>query len=480
MSNADKAGRCIAAWSARRRAHASTNSRVCTIANGKWLGRRWRRHIATRTLPRVSATPPPSTTSPAATVPFREALRFWAWLGCVSFGGPAAQIATMHEELVVRRRWLPAERFDHALNFCMLLPGPEAQQLATYSGWLLHGARGGLAAGVLFVLPAAVLLFLLAWIHALWGTTTAVVGILWGCKAVVMALVLEAVLRVGKRALRRPHHAAIAMAALVALLLHVPFPFVVLGGALAGLVLPGTNAAPLGPAPKLATGLAARTLRVAALGFALWAVPLGLLWLGGPSTALARDQYLFFSGAALVTFGGAYAVLAYVLQAAVASYGWITAAQAIDGLALAETTPGPLIMVLQFVGFATGWNHPGTWTPLASASLGAAVTTWATFLPSMLFVFVGAPWVEALRHVRAAQRALAGVTAAVLGVLVNLALVFGEAVLWPTQADGARSFDVASFALAALAFAALATKKLGVLATVAIGGAIGLVRALAA
>jgi chromate transporter len=421
-------------------------------------------------------TPPATTTVPS----FREALRFWAWLGCVSFGGPAAQIATMHEELVVRRRWLAADRFDHALNFCMLLPGPEAQQLATYSGWLLHGARGGLAAGVLFVLPAAVLLFGLAWIYAVHGATPAVIGILWGCKAVVIALLLEAVQRVGKRALKHRVHALVAAAALVALQLGVAFPWLVLAGALVGLVLPGAAANPTGTAPPPVLGLGLRTARVAALGLGLWAVPLLLLWLGGPATALARDQYLFYSGAALVTFGGAYAVLAYVLQAAVASYGWITATQAIDGLALAETTPGPLIMVLQFVGFTTGWNHPGTWSPLAAASLGAAVTTWATFLPSILFVFLGAPWVEALRHVAFVRRMLAGVTAAVLGVLVNLALVFGKEVLWPPDPTGARSVDWLALGLAGLAFAALATKRLGVITTVLVGAGLGLLRSFVA
>lgn len=425
----------------------------------------------------MPAAMPPAPDEPPA-VPFREALRFWAKLGCISFGGPAAQIALMHEELVVRRRWLPADRFDHALNFCMVLPGPEAQQLATYSGWLLHGTRGGLCAGILFVLPAAVLLFLLSWGYAAWGSLHAIAGMLWGCKAVVVALVLEAVLRLGRRALRRGVHALFALAAFVLLFAFaVPFPWVVLGAGVAGLLLPGGATPPRDPHLVAApTGSLRRTARVLAVGLVLWAAPLGALRLLGEPLPLASEQYLFFSGAALVTFGGAYAVLAYVMQAAVSSFGWIPAAQAIDGMALAETTPGPLVMVLQFVGFMTGWNHPGAASPLGAATLGAALTTWATFLPSMLFIFLGAPWVESLRHHREVPRALAGVTAAVLGVLVHLAAVLGAAVLWPDH--GANGVDVAALLLALAAFAVLAGKRLGVLPVVLLGAAIGLLRSL--
>lgn len=421
----------------------------------------------------------PATPPERSPVAFGAAVRFWAKLGCISFGGPAAQIALMHEELVVRRRWLPPDRFDHALNFCMLLPGPEAQQLATYAGWLLHGTRGGLAAGILFVLPAAALLFVLSWTYAVFGALHTVAGVLWGCKAVVVALVLEAAVRVGKRALRNRVHALFAVAAFVLLsACAVPFPWLVLGAAVAGCLLPA-NTAPT-PQPAAARtpvpGSLLRTARALAIGLCLWGAPLAALsWLGDP-VQLAHEQYLFYSGAALVTFGGAYAVLAYVAQAAVDSFGWITSAQAIDGLALAETTPGPLIMVLQFVGFMTGWNHPGSLSPLAAATLGALVTTWATFLPSMLFIFLGAPWVEALRHNRIAANALAGITAAVLGVLVHLALVFGTAVVWPH--GRAQGLDVAALVLALGAFAALATRRLGVLAVVLLGAAIGFLRAM--
>ena len=428
--------------------------------------------------------PSPADLPPAAvkaTLPFRDALRFWAWLGCTSFGGPAAQIATMRDELVGRRRWLDPERFDHALGFCTLLPGPEAQQLATYCGWLLHGTRGGLAAGILFVLPSAVLLFALSWIYMTWGSLRAVDGVLWGCKAVVIGIVLHAVVRLGRNALAQPAHWLIAVTAFALLLTDlVAFPWLVAGAALAGLVLPQARqngrehpTAPQGPP---AGGLR-RTLRTLAIALLLWAAPLLLLLAIGPPVALATRQYLFYSGAALVTFGGAYAVLAYVVQAAVSSFGWISAAQAIDGLALAETTPGPLIMVLQFVGFATGWNHPGELSPLAAATLGAVVTTWTTFLPSITFIFLGAPWVETLRHVRAAKRALAGVSAAIVGVIADLGVVFGRAVLAPTGTDGAAHVDGLALGIAVLAFGALASRRVGVVAIVAAGALLGAVRA---
>ena len=409
-------------------------------------------------------------------VPFGAALRFWAMLGCTSFGGPAAQIACLHEELVVRRRWLPAARFDHALDVCMLLPGPEAQQLATYSGWLLHGTRGGLAAGILFVLPAAVLLFALSWLYAAFGTLPAVAGVLWGCKAVVVALVLDAVVRLGRRAVRRPGDAVLASASLALLHAGVPFPWLVLGAAVVGRLLPDRAGAEAPPTLPTAPAPWRRTGRGLALGLCLWGAPLAGLVLLGEPLQLVVAQYLFYSGAALVTFGGAYAVLAYVLQAAAGPYGWITSAQALDGLALAETTPGPLIMVLQFVGFMTGWNHPGSLSPLAAASLGALVTTWTTFLPSMLLVFLCAPWVERLRHHRGTARALAGITAAVLGVLVHLALVLGHAILWP--AGGAHGLDVAALVLAGFAFGLLVYRRVGVLAVVLLGAALGLTRAL--
>lgn len=413
-------------------------------------------------------------------VPFREALRFWTWLGCTSFGGPAAQIATMREELVARRRWLDPERFDHALGFCTLLPGPEAQQLATYCGWLLHGTRGGLTAGVLFVLPSSALLFALSWLYVTWGSLRVVDGVLWGCKAVIVGIVLHAVQRLGRRALTQPAHWLIATAAFVLLVTDVvDFPWLVLGAALLGLALPQASpgAQRLSSPPPRPAGALRRTLRTLAVALLLWALPLALLTAIGPPVELATREYLFFSVAALVTFGGAYAVLAYVTQAAVSSFGWLSATQALDGLALAETTPGPLIMVLQFIGFVAGWNHPGGLSPLAAAALGAAVTTWTTFLPSITFIFLGAPWVETLRHVRAASRALTGVSAAVVGVIANLGVVCGRAVLAPEGAAGAAHFDALAAGLAGLTFVALVSRRVGVLIVVAAGALLGGLRA---
>ncbi|MBK8101002.1 MAG: chromate efflux transporter [Planctomycetes bacterium] len=403
-----------------------------------------------------------------------HALRFWAWLGCVSFGGPAAQIATMHDELVVRRRWLTQERFDHALGFCTLLPGPEAQQLAAYSGWLLHGARGGLAAGILFVLPGALLLLLLAWIYVAFGTVPAVAAVLWGAKAIVVALVGQALVRVGRRALRTPWHALLALLAFAAALTAtVPFPWVVVAAALAGTWLPGqaANASAVLPPHPAATWR--RTLRVLAIGLALWWLPLSLLT--GDRTVLAREQFVFFSTTAVVTFGGAYAVLAHVLDAAAGPLGWLTPTQAIDGLALAETTPGPLLLVLEFVAFVSGHQHPGPLLPVGAALLSAAVALWATFVPALLFVFLGAPWIETLRGNRIAARMLAGITAAVFGVLAHLAIAIARAVLWPIHGTE-RVFDLHAALLAAPALALLLTRKFPVLVLVGIGAGVGLLR----
>lgn len=409
-----------------------------------------------------------------AAVGFAEAVRFWAWLGCVSFGGPAAQIATMHDELVVRRRWLSDEQFDHALGFCTLLPGPEAQQLAAYSGWLLHGARGGLAAGILFVLPGALLLLLLAWIYVAFGTAPAVIAVLWGAKAVVVALVGQALLRIGGRALRTPLHALLALFAFAAAITAtVPFPWVVVAAALAGACLPGPtpNATSVLPPHPAATW--ARTLRVLALGLAVWWLP--FLLLRGEPTALARDQFVFFSTTAVVTFGGAYAVLAHVLDAAAGPLGWLTPAQAIDGLALAETTPGPLLLVLEFVAFVSGHQHPGSLPPTGAALLSAAVALWATFVPALWFVFLGAPWLETLRGHRIAARMLSGVTAAVFGVLAHLAITIGRAVLWPSHGSE-RSLDLPAALVAAAALALPWLRKTSALLLVGIGASVGLLR----
>jgi chromate transporter len=421
---------------------------------------------------------------------FAEALAFWVKLGFISFGGPAGQIAILHREVVERRRWISEPRFLHALNYCMLLPGPEAQQLATYVGWLLHRTRGGLAAGVLFVLPSVFILFGLSWAYATYGELPAVVGLLSGFKAVVVALVAEAVLRIGRRAVRGWPHLLLAALAFVAIYFaSVSFPWIVLAAALIGFV--GTKLWPAAWIPQVTDEPAladeappsahtrpsrSRALRILGAGLLLWAIPCAALaaWLGWDSVPL--QQYRFFTGAALVTFGGAYAVLAYVTQAAVSTYAWITPAQAVDGLALAETTPGPLIMVLQFVGFMTGWSHPEGLGRLAAATLGALVTTWVTFLPCFVFVFAGAPYIEVLRGNRAVAGALSGVTAAVLGVILNLGLVFGTAVILKGGAPG--GIDWFAAAVAGAAFLALHRYRIDALWIVLGGGLAGLAGAL--
>jgi len=406
-------------------------------------------------------------------------------LGLVNFGGPAGQIAIMHRDLVERRRWISEERFLHALNFCMLLPGPEAQQLATYIGWLLHGTRGGLVAGAFFVLPSVVVLLGLSYLYAAHGGNPAMAGVLAGLKPVVLAIVVDAAARLGRRAVRNVAAGAIALAAFLALLLwDVPFPAIVLGagilGAAAGRLWPaaGEGRGGSGPyAPADAPHAQAptrrrRNLTILAVGVLLWALPLVPVVLLRGADSLHARLYAFFTRAALVTFGGAYAVLAYVTQAAAGSFGWISPIEALDGLALAETTPGPLIMVLQFVGFMAGWHHPEGMTPVASAVVAGLLTTYATFLPSFLFIFLGAPYVERLRGNRKIAGALAGITAAVVGVILQLAVVFGIAVLWP-RGSGA-GFNAFGLALAIAALVALRWLKLDVLWVIGAGAVAGL------
>lgn len=422
-------------------------------------------------------------------VSFGTALRYWTRLGFLSFGGPAGQIAMMQRDLVERRRWISEGRFLHALNFCMLLPGPEATQLAIYIGWLLHRTAGGIAAGVLFVLPSIFVLLGLSYVYAAWGSIPAVAGVLAGLQAVVVAIVVAAVLRIGRSALRTPLSGAIAAAAFVGIyFLRVPFPAIVFGAGLVGLVAGrlGLIAAPPAaakeaaaiaddaPPPAHTLPSRRRSLRVAAAGLGLWAAPLfGLALMRGWQSLHCR-LYIFFTKAALVTFGGAYAVLAYVTQAAVQSFHWITHEQAVAGLGLAETTPGPLIMVLQFVGFMAGWNHPEGMTPGGSAVVGALATTWATFLPCFFFIFLGAPYIERLRGSRRLAAALAGITAAVVGVILNLALVFGAAVLLPRGPAG--GVDLFALAVGAAAFAALAVFDVDDPWVIAGGAAAGLLR----
>ncbi len=381
-----------------------------------------------------------------ADVSFLAALRVWARIGLLSFGGPAGQIALMHRELVEQRRWISESRFLHALNYCMLLPGPEALQLAVYIGWLLHRTRGGVVAGMLFVIPGALVLGLLSWLYIAFGTVPLVAALFFGLKAAVLAVVVEAVLRIGKRALKTRFLVVLAIAAFVAIhAMQAPFPWIVLSAAVIGV---GVHRwFPMGlPTVQLETEqgdllyvvdrqLASdnathtqpslrRTVRTALVCSLLWFTPVVLaVWWLGDAHAIAREG-MFFSQAAVVTFGGAYAVLAYVAQRAVEDFAWLRPGEMIDGLALAETTPGPLIIVLQFVGFVAAYRQPGMFDPLMAALLGAALTTWVTFVPSFLFILVGAPYIEALRRHRALHAALSAVTAAVVGVILNLAVWF--------------------------------------------------------
>lgn len=403
----------------------------------------------------------------AASVPpkptFAEAFRFWLKLGFISFGGPTGQIAILYSELVERRRWISRDRFLHALNFCMLLPGPEAQQICIYIGWLLHGTAGGIVAGGLFVLPSVFILYALSCVYVYGGQLTVVSAAFYGLQPAVVAIVFLAVVRIGKKALHHPLQWALAVAAYVSLaLLKAPFPVVIVGAGVIGLIAnairPGifvrSNAASThGPAssspqssgaqlpgaviddhhetPEHAHPSLARALCVLVTCLVLWWLPvlaLGL-WLGWSHT-LPREG-LFFSGAAMVTFGGAYAVLPFVAQQAVERYGWLTTRQMVAGLALAETTPGPLIMVLQFVGFLAGWNHPQDLPPLVAATLGALITTWTTFLPCFLYIFLGAPYIERLRGEQRLSAALSAITSAVVGVILNLALWFAFHVAFP-------------------------------------------------
>jgi chromate transporter len=456
---------------------------------------------------RTTLSTPAAGTDPDAAprrVSFREAFRFWVKLGFISFGGPAGQISIMHRELVERRRWLSEERFLHALNYCMLLPGPEATQLAIYIGWLMHRAWGGIVAGAFFVLPSVFVLLALSYAYAVYGNVQAIAGVLAGFKPVVVAIVVEAILKIGGRAIKRRVHLFIAATAFVLIyFLHVPFPLIVLASGLAGLLVAHvrpeqvdaaraapapaageeahSKAAPLviddeAPPPAHTRPSRGRILRVLAVGVACWVLPLAALvaWRGWDS--LHAQEYRFFTQAALVTFGGAYAVLAYVTQAAAGSFGWITRPQAVDGLALAETTPGPLIMVLQFVGFMAAWRNPQGVAPTMSAVTGALVTTYATFRPCFVFIFLGAPYIEILRGNRKLTAALSGITAAVVGVILNLALVFGAAVIWPGGLNGGTDWFAAG--LSAASFVALYLLKADVLLVVILGGLTGLCRTL--
>lgn len=380
---------------------------------------------------------------------FGEAVRTWAYIGLNSFGGPTGQIAVMHRVLVEEKRWISEERFLHALNYCMLLPGPEAQQLAVYIGWLLHGYRGGLVAGILFVVPGVAAIMALSWLYAGFQQIDLVQSLFFGLKAAVLAIVAEAVLRIGRRALKTRGMFVLAMAAFVAIFFfEAPFPLIIASAALIGLTRTwlmrqgGAEQPPtVGPGPSTATvpivdavlsthatvSLRPTTLRSLKVGSAcvvIWFLPLAVLFTMGKAQSVYFDIGTFFSKAAVVTFGGAYSVLAYVAQQAVATYGWLEPGEMLDGLAMAETTPGPLIMVVQFVGFMAGFRSPGTLNPLLAGTLAGLLTTWVTFAPCFLWIFLGAPYIEALRGNRALNGALSAITAAVVGVVLNLALWF--------------------------------------------------------
>ena len=447
---------------------------------------------------------PPAATAPPA-VSFREALRFWWQLGFISFGGPAGQIAIMHRELVERRRWVSEKRFLHALNFCMLLPGPEAQQLATYLGWLMHRTRGGVAAGALFVLPSLVLLIALSWIYMAYGQQPLIAGIFYGIKPAVAAIVLHALHRIAGKSLGNPLQAPVPW--LIAVLsflaigaLHLPFPVVVLSALLTGAVLARLAPAALGrggahaangntphapaviddntPTPAHALFSGARLASVLGVGAALWLLPMAALLLSHGWSGTLTQIGWFFTKAALLTFGGAYAVLPYVNQAAVEHYQWLTTAQMMDGLALGETTPGPLIMVVAFVGFVGGWvkQVAGPDALFAGAALAACVATWFTFLPSFIFILAGGPWVESTRGNLKLTVPLAAVTAAVVGVIANLALFFIAAVAYPSGANGLFGTHPDGIALALVGVAALALWRLkwGVIRVIGAAAAAGL------
>ena len=430
-------------------------------------------------------------------VSFREAFWFWLKLGFISFGGPAGQISIMHQELVERRRWISEGRFLHALNYCMVLPGPEAQQLATYIGWLMHRTWGGIVAGGLFVLPSLFILIGLSWIYMTYGSLPAVAGLLYGIKPAVVAIVLAAAWRIGQRALRHPALWAISVAAFVALYAFaLPFPLIVIGaaaiGAIGGRLAPhvftvggghGASRKQYGPAlidddtptPSHAIYRFSRVAAYAIVGLSLWAVAMGGLVLAfGWESTLAKMGW-FFTKAALLTFGGAYAVLPYVYQGAVETHQWLTATQMIDGLALGETTPGPLIMIVAFVGFVGGWSGElfGSGHLFLAGVAAACVVTYVTFLPSFVFILVGGPMVETTHGDLKFTAPLTGITAAVVGVIVSLAVFFAGHVFWPEGAAG--RFDWIGAVGSAAALIAAVRYKVGLIPLLCIAALTGLV-----
>ena len=436
------------------------------------------------------------TLTPAHGVTFGEAFRVWLRVACLSFGGPAGQIAVMHRIIVEEKRWVSESRFMHALNYCMLLPGPEAQQLATYIGWLMHRTAGGLMAGGLFILPGIVAIMALSVIYAEWGKDGFVSAAFFGLTAAVLAIVVEAVIRIGKRGLKTPIMQGMAATAFVAIFFFaVPFPIIIVAAMLIGyfgarLGSPAFVAAGHGKAGQDSDSLLGdelpdhtrpsigRALRVSAVWLALWLVPVAMIVFAlGPDNVFANIA-VFFSKMAVVTFGGAYAVLAYVAQQAVQTYHWVTPAEMLNGLGMAETTPGPLIMVLQFVGFMAAFRAPEGMSPLLSGALGGLLATWVTFAPCFLWVFLGGPYIEKVRANKALSGALAAVTAAVVGVVLNLAVWFAIHTIFHTtvtvsgyglsfDAPVPSSVDIASLLLALAAAVAIFRFKVGMIPTLA-------------
>ena len=437
-----------------------------------------------------------SATATPPKVSFTEAFWFWLNLGFISFGGPAGQIAIMHQELVEKRRWISEGRFLHALNYCMVLPGPEAQQLATYIGWLMHRTWGGVVAGGLFVLPSLFILVLLSWIYVAFGDVPLVAGILYGIKPAVTAIVLFAAYRIGSRALKNALLWTISVAAFVAIFVfQIPFPWIILGagiiGAVGGRVWPALFVsgghegakADFGPAiiddhtptPEHARFTWSRLLRVLLIGIGLWTLAMALLIALFGMDGVLTHMGWFFTKAALLTFGGAYAVLPYVFQGAVEGHGWLTTAQMIDGLALGETTPGPLIMVVAFVGFVGGWGAElfGPDRQFLAGTMAATVVSYFTFLPSFIFIFAGGPIIETTHRQPRVTAPLTAVTAAVVGVIVNLAVFFAYHVLWPAGLSG--RFEWPLLTIGVCAFVALFRFRVGVIPTILACGVAGLI-----
>jgi len=444
----------------------------------------------------ISTSTAAGTSTAPAGVSRYEAFLYWLKLGFISFGGPAGQISMMHQELVERRRWISEHRFLHALNYTMVLPGPEAQQLATYIGWLMHGTWGGIIAGTLFVLPSLFILMGLTWVYLVWGNVPVIAGLLYGIKPAVTAIVVFAAYRIGSRALKNGVLWAMAAVAFVAIFaLHVPFPYIVIGAGVIGFV--GGQIAPEKfragghhgdggqdygqalidddtPVPDHARFRWARLIQYLLVGLGLWAGVMAVLFgVYGWDGTLTRMGW-FFTKAALVTFGGAYAVLPYVYQGGVDQFQWLTGLQMVDGLALGETTPGPLIMIVAFVGYVGGWSKAifGPEQMALAGAAGAAIATYFTFLPSFLFILVGAPAVEASRHEVRLTAPLTGITAAVVGVVLNLAAFFAYHVLWPQGFTGTFQWFAALISVAA--FLALWRFKVGIIPVIGGCAAAGL------